>query len=311
MSDTPDVVNCRQLASGNSPHTPDLGSKIKNRIFALQTSKHMNKLPDYMFTRKFLFLTVLFIVVFSILFLQLYSPFSSTYWFTLRENYKLIGTFTMYAFSVLFLLSSKVLLMDLNRRYGVGIPGLICFSLAEVLIVSIIYIAITMLVRQDSTTLWQLFPRALFCIFLILLIPYLIAYLFGYAHGLKVQAGSSPSRPNGALVVSIHDIKGNIKLSLRIMDILYAVSEDNYVKVFYEQDGIVRNSMIRTTAKNIEDDLEGYITRCHRSYLINIAKVKFFNNDRDNLYVILDQEGINPIPVSRSYRDTIAALLSK
>ena len=60
----------------------------------------MSKLPDYMFTRKFLFLTVLFIVVFSILFLQLYSPFSSTYWFTLRESYKLLGTVTMYAFSI-------------------------------------------------------------------------------------------------------------------------------------------------------------------------------------------------------------------
>lgn len=270
----------------------------------------MNKLPDYMFTRKFLFLTVLFIVVFSILFLQLYSPFSSTYWFSLRENYKLVGTATMYAFTVMFLLSSKVLLMDLNRRIGVGVRGLVLFSLAEVLVVSIIYMAITMLVRQDSTPFIKLFPRALLCIFLILLIPYTIAYLFGYAHGLKVQSGSSPSRPNGALVVSIHDNKGNIKLSLRIMDILYAVSEDNYVKVFYEQDGVVHNSMIRTTAKNIEDDLEGLITRCHRSYLINIAKVKFFNNDRDNLYVILDQEGINPIPVSRSYRDTIANLLS-
>ena len=81
----------------------------------------MNKLPDYMFTRKFLFLTVLFIVAFSILFLQLYSPFSSTYWFTIRDNFKLLGTIIMYAFSILFLLSSKVLLMDLNRRYGVGI----------------------------------------------------------------------------------------------------------------------------------------------------------------------------------------------
>ena len=270
----------------------------------------MSKLPDYMFTRKFLFLTVLFIVVFSILFLQLYSPFSSTYWFTLRESYKLLGTVTMYAFSVLFLLSSKVLLMDLNRRFGVGGWGLLGFSLAEVLIVSVIYIAITMLVRQDEVTLQGLFPRALFCIFLILVIPYIIAYLYGYAHGLNIQPGSSESKPQGALIVSIHDNKGNIKLSLRIMDILYAVSEDNYVKIFYEQDGTVRNTMIRTTAKNIEDDLEGHITRCHRSYLINIAKVRFFNNDRDNLYVILDQEGINPIPVSRSYRDSIAALLS-
>jgi len=263
-----------------------------------------------MFTRKFLFSTVLFIVVFSVLFLQLYSPFSSTYWFTLRESYKLLGTVTMYTFSVLFLISSKTLLIDLNRRYGINAWGLILFSLGEVLIVSCIYVAITMLVQQNNVTLAELFPRALFCIFLILVIPYIIAYLYGYARGLKLEAGSE-SKSDGTLVVSIHDNKGKIKLSLRIMDILYAVSEDNYVKVFYEQDGVVRNSMIRTTAKNIEDDLEGHITRCHRSYLINIAKVRFFNNDRDNLYVILDQEGINPIPVSRSYRDTIANLLSQ
>ena len=226
-------------------------------------------------------------------------------------SYKFLGTVTMYAFSVLFLISSKILLMDLNRRYGIGGWGLLFYSLAEVLVVSFTYTAITLLVQQNNVTLVEILPRALFCIFLILLIPYIIAYLYGYAHGLKVQSGSSLTKPDGALVVSIHDIKGNIKLSLRIMDILYAVSEDNYVKIFYEQDGVVHNTMIRTTAKNIEDDLEGYITRCHRSYLINIAKVKFFNNDRDNLYVILDQEGINPIPVSRSYRDTVASLLSK
>ena len=271
----------------------------------------MNKLPQYMFTRKFLFLTVLFIVAFSILFLQLYSPFSTTYWFSLRENYRLVGTVSMYVVSVMFLLSSKMLLIDINQRYKVGMWGLILFSLAEVLIVSIFYVSITMLVKQNGTSPLSLFPRALFCIFLILIIPYTIVYLFGYAKGLKLESESAPSKPKGTLVVSIHDNKGNIKLSLRIMDILYAVSEDNYVKIFYEQDGVVRNSMIRTTAKNIEDDLEGQITRCHRSYLINIAKVKFFNNDRDNLYVILDQEGINPIPVSRSYRDSIAALLSK
>lgn len=270
----------------------------------------MSKIPDYMFTRKFLFLTVLFIVVFSILFLQLYSPFSSTYWFTLHNSYKMLGTVFMYVVSVMFLLSSKVLLIDLNRKYGVGVWGLIAFSMAEVIIVSVFYVAITLLVKQNDTNSVELFPRALFCIFLILLIPYIIAYLFGYAHGLKLESGVYSSQPDGTLIVSIHDNRGNIKLSLRIMDILYAVSEDNYVKVFYEQNGMVRNSMVRTTAKNIEDDLEGHITRCHRSYLINIARVRFFNNDRDNLYVILDQEGINPIPVSRTCRDTIAALLS-
>ena len=311
MSGAVDVAKCRK--SGFRQFAPHRLWRVKEKELSsrYKTIYAMNKLPDYMFTRKFLFQTVLFIVVFSILFLQLYSPFSSTYWFTLRESYKMLGTATIYAFSVLFLISSKVLLMDINRRFGIGVWGLIFYSLAEVLIVSLIYTAISLLVQQGDVPLAELFPRALFCIFLILIIPYIIAYLYGYAHGLKMNSDSSPSNPKGSLMVSIHDIKGNIKLSLRIMDILYAVSEDNYVKVFYEQDGTVKNCMIRTTAKNIEDDLEGKITRCHRSYLINIAKVRFFNNDRDNLYVIMDQEGINPIPVSRSYRDTIASLLSK
>lgn len=271
----------------------------------------MSKCPDYMFSRKFLFSTVLFIVFFSIFFLHLYSPFSTTYWFSFKDSYKMIGTLLMYFFTVLFLLSSKVVLMDLNRRHEIGIWGLILFSLIEVLIVSVIYVMITLLVKQNGTSAAGMFPRSLLCIFLILVIPYIIAYLYGYAHGLKLQSGVKTPKNDGTLVVSIHDNKGNIKLSLRIMDILYAVSEDNYVKVFYEQDGIVKNSLIRTTAKNIEDDLEGQITRCHRSYLVNLARVRFFNNDRDNLYVILDQDGINPIPVSRSYRDAIAKLIAQ
>jgi hypothetical protein len=112
-------------------------------------------------------------------------------------------------------------------------------------------------------------------------------------------------------IVSIRDNKGKTRLSILVNDILYAVSEDNYVKIFYEQEGQIKKTLIRTTAKNIEDDLEGFITRCHRSYLVNIKRVRFFNNDRDNLYVLLDNENINPIPVSRSYRDIIGNLLSK
>lgn len=269
----------------------------------------MIKLPDYMFTRRFLFLTVLFIVVFSILFLQLYSPFSSTYWFSLRNSYRLLGTITMYVITIMFLLLGKVILIDLSHKHNIGVRQLILFSFIEVLMVTVLYVAITLLVHQNGMNALSLFPRAFCCIFLILVIPYIIAYLYGFAHGLKIQS-DTPAKMDGTHIVSIHDNRGKIKFSLRIMDILYAVSEDNYVKVFYEQDGVVHNSMIRTTAKNIEEDLEGQITRCHRSYLINIAKVRFFNNDRDNLYVLLDQEGINPIPVSRSYRDTINKLLS-
>ena len=65
----------------------------------------------------------------------------------------LFRSVTMYSFTVLFLISSKVLLMDLYRRYGIGAWGLVLYSLAEVFIVAIIYTAILLLVQQNRASL--------------------------------------------------------------------------------------------------------------------------------------------------------------
>lgn len=268
----------------------------------------MGKVPEYMFTRKFLFLTVLFITVFSIMFLKLYSPFSQTFWLTLQGNL-LLGTISIYTVSVLFLLLSKVILIDIHRKYTVGPLGLLFYSVSEVLVISVFYVVVTKLMNPEIVSPIKVFPKAFGCLFLILVIPYLLCYLYGYAHGLKMELSDRPVKSDANAIVSIHDNRRKVKLSLRVSDILYAVSEDNYVKVFYEQNGELKNTMIRTTAKNIENDLEGAITRCHRSYLVNISKVRFFNNDRDNLYVLLDREGLNPIPVSRPYREMLSDLL--
>ncbi|MBO7588278.1 MAG: LytTR family transcriptional regulator [Bacteroidaceae bacterium] len=269
------------------------------------------KIPDYIFSRRFLFLTVPFITLFSVLFLLLYSPFSSTYWLTLSTSYLLLGTAVLYAVSVLFLLLSKFLLIEINRKRTLGLPGILVYFISEVLVISLFYTVISILVNKCQVNPWLLFMKSFFCVFLILVIPYTICILYGYVHGLRLQLDGKTDKTDDSHIVSIHDNNGKTKLSIMVKDILYAVSEDNYVKIFYEQDGQVRKSLIRTTAKNIEDDLEGSITRCHRSYLVNIRKVRFFNNDRDNLYVLLDNDSINPIPVSRSYRDAIANMLSR
>ena len=187
--------------------------------------------------------------------------------------------------------------------------GLLFYSVSEVLVISVFYVVVTKLMNPEIVSPIKVFPKAFGCLFLILVIPYLLCYLYGYAHGLKMELSDRPVKSDANAIVSIHDNRRKVKLSLRVSDILYAVSEDNYVKVFYEQNGELKNAMIRTTAKNIENDLEGAITRCHRSYLVNISKVRFFNNDRDNLYVLLDREGLNPIPVSRPYREMLSDLL--
>ena len=70
--------------------------------------------------------------------------------------------------------------------------------------------------------------------------------------------------------------------------------------------------MIRTSSKSIEEALSAHnIIRCHRSYMVNTNKIQFFNNDRNNLYVLLTNRKINPIPVSRTYRELMETELSK
>ena len=90
---------------------------------------------------------------------------------------------------------------------------------------------------------------------------------------------------------------------------LYVASEDNYVKIFYEQGEKVISYMLRSTTKNIEDSFGKNLVRCHRSYLVNINKIKLFNNERDNMFITLKNSLVNPLPVSRSYRENVETLL--
>ena len=113
-------------------------------------------------------------------------------------------------------------------------------------------------------------------------------------------------------LINIKDNNEKIKLSLLSDHILYIVSEDNYIKIFYEENMDVTSRMIRVPTKRIEEELQEYnIIRCHRSYMINIKRVMFFNNDRNNMYLLLNNREINPIPVSRTYRRFIESALSK
>lgn len=271
----------------------------------------MKKLPDYLFTRKFLLPTVAFITVFSVIFLAVYTPFSATSWLTLKEGYLRTGTLSFYTVSVLFLIASKLLYIEFTDRKHPGFGGVLVYYLFEMLVISVFYIAATALVRHDGRSAWTLFPKSFICVMLIMSIPYALSFMFGYAKGLKMEMGQADAGSAGNRLVSIHDSKGKIRLSLMSCDLFYAQSEDNYVKLFYSQGGGLKSTMIRTSSKSIEEDLDGVMVRCHRSYLINPAKVSFFNNDRDNLYVQLNDSAISPIPVSRSYRGALELLLSK
>ena len=77
----------------------------------------MKHIPQYLFSKRFLYMTVLYITIFSVIFMNIYTPFSTTAWFNLQDKSLIMETIMFYLLAVLFLLFSK---SSGNVRCGVN-----------------------------------------------------------------------------------------------------------------------------------------------------------------------------------------------
>jgi DNA-binding LytR/AlgR family response regulator len=270
------------------------------------------QIPEFLTEKKFLYWTVLFITVFSFLFMNIYKPFSNTTWFSFNNERQLLSMLFFYIVGVLFLFLSKNILWEIQKKTPFTYLTLAAYILSEILIISVFYVAFTKLASNSQIRIIPIFIKAFICITLIMIIPYTISFLYGTVKGLNRVIQEKESKKHiGPHLINLRDLKGKIKLSLISNSLLYVTSEDNYVKIIYEQSGNVESIMLRTTTKNLEENFGAGLIRCHRSYMVNIIRVKLFNNDRENMYIVLDNEKVNPIPVSRSYREIIEETLTQ
>ena len=45
--------------------------------------------------------------------------------------------------------------------------------------------------------------------------------------------------------------------------------------------------------------------RCHRKYIVNMDKVKVMRKEAEGYELVLDNDSIAPIPVTKTYTDTV------
>ena len=100
------------------------------------------------------------------------------------------------------------------------------------------------------------------------------------------------------------------KLQLDLKELIMVKSAENYVEIFYRDNDSVRRKLLRTTLKNIEDQLNPYsfIVRCHRTCIINISHVERLRKTAMGFRLeVMDSE--EEIPVSRHYLLSIKSAL--
>lgn len=109
-------------------------------------------------------------------------------------------------------------------------------------------------------------------------------------------------------MIHLRDEKGVLRMSLKHSDLLTLQGSDNYVTVCYQGQERLHRFMLRNTLRTLEEELkEEAIIRCHRSWLVNIEKVKLIRREKEGLLLELDSTPPSEVPVSRTYMHQVLA----
>lgn len=103
--------------------------------------------------------------------------------------------------------------------------------------------------------------------------------------------------------ISIPSKNKSEQVELKLNQLLFIKSVENYVEVHIESESGLKKHILRNTLKEVDNALEAYskIKRCHRSYLVNLKKVASFSGNAQGLSLQLKGMQTEEIPVSRSY----------
>lgn len=113
--------------------------------------------------------------------------------------------------------------------------------------------------------------------------------------------------------ITLFDNSGALKLSLNPDNLYYIESDDNYIKVWYtDNKGELKQYMLRCRLKTVEEGFKGSgLVRCNRKYIVNIHKVATLRKESEGYVLDLENETIPPLPVTKTYTDTVLSYFTE
>lgn len=276
-----------------------------------------SKLPAYLLGKYQLIGTVTFAVLFAIVFLNIYIPFSETAWFRLGDSTMFIRTLIFIGISVCILIASRMLMYKSKQSHEMTFMGYIIWCIMEIMVISGYYTWTTLDIAPmiDETSM-DIFSRALLYSSIALGIPYLIAGMYftiiDKNNTIRLMSYENvvtdePLKSEEKQKITLYDNSGALKLSLNLDNLFYIESDDNYIKVWYtDNKGELKQYMLRCRLKTVEESfMNSGLVRCHRKYIVNIKKVSMLHKESDGYVLDLGLEEIPPISVTKTYTDIV------
>jgi hypothetical protein len=268
------------------------------------------KIPAYLTEKQNIVKLILFTAAFALVFINIYSPFNVETLFKISPLQLLLYSSGVILTGVLVVVISRIIMYHVVKRgTQLLIYQYLIWVLAEVLSMALFYTFYEHVILNDPRSFQELLKRSAQNTSLILLLPYSVLWLY-FSWGDKkrklLELSEVPDAGNQKSMIPFRDEKGTLRLSLKRSDILYLQGSDNYVTIWYNAQNRVSKYLLRNTLKKLEDELlPEAIIRCHRSYLVNMEKVKLIKREKEGLLIELESNTPVSVPVSRSYMNQV------
>ncbi|PCE64228.1 LytTR family DNA-binding domain-containing protein [Sediminicola luteus] len=169
--------------------------------------------------------------------------------------------------------------------------------------------------------LWLEIVMRYFLYFFVLMYPFLANALLGHIKGLHseievlekhiftvaAQYAANPMQP-----IQIRNEKHTETLQILPKNLLYIKSDNQYIEIYYLEEGQLRTALIRNRLKIVLEALRDYpIKQCHRSYAVNLLNVHQLKKSEGKTYIYINTQPVQQIPVSKSFTDQIQGTFSE
>lgn len=281
-------------------------------------------IPDFFVKPRNTVIQIIFTTIFAYSFILIYRPFGSQGMFDNNT-----GKFAFYAGFIVILgmvvvIISRVIMTQCRKRWPVTIAGYSLMIALEVLAMTGFYMMIQKVFQKDPRFWFEVYYTAILNTTLILLIPYLISLLYfawldkkqkfemllvekqSISEPKPIAESTSEHGTEPPRFVNFYDENGETRLTIQLGDLLYLEASENYVTIHYLDHTNHDRILLRNSMKRMEEQLAGYpIVRCHRSYMVNLNRIKLAKKTRNGLVVELSGSVPVRIPVSETYKSEV------
>ena len=282
----------------------------------------MTPIPQFIYNRSNQLAMIIFVPIFALLFISIYSPFDFDRidtdtrflaWLNIsRELVVQLITIFLILIGMAVAAISRWFMDIYTRRHTMSYVTYISWIACEILAMSLIFTLAAVLFTDTDKGVITLFRNSLVKTFLILLIPYTMCYIYfiwqervAQLRVLRKQIAEDETALQTAYI-QIFDTKGEMRLSVRREHLLLIESADNYICVWYTNNNSPKKVLVRNTLKHVVEQLAStHIQQCHRSYMVNLDLVKVMRREKEGMFIEFGIAGVPDVPISKTYVDSV------